>query len=86
MPRTRLRVERCAGEAEHLWKLHAAEHRFGALRPQGMAFFYGCMGMTAAQVIENVKLAQASGANDAIIAAPSYICAAEADIEPSYLR
>lgn len=56
------------------------------MRPSGMLFFYGCTGPSAEQVIENVKFAQASGADGAIIAAPPYICASEDDIEQFYLE
>jgi 4-hydroxy-tetrahydrodipicolinate synthase len=56
------------------------------MRPKGMAFFYGCSGMTTAQVIDNVKFAHANGADGAIIAAPPYVCASESDIEQFYLE
>jgi 4-hydroxy-tetrahydrodipicolinate synthase len=56
------------------------------LRPAGMKFFYGCTAATAAQVIENVRFAHAHGADGAIVAAPPYICASEADIEQFYLE
>ena len=56
------------------------------MRPKGMAFFYGCSGLTTSQVIDNVNLAHANGADGAIIAAPPYICASEADIEQFYLE
>jgi 4-hydroxy-tetrahydrodipicolinate synthase len=56
------------------------------MRPAGMAFFYGCTGPSAAQVIESVNFAQASGADGAIIAAPPYICASEDDIEQFYVE
>lgn len=56
------------------------------LRPAGMAFFYGCTGAHANQVIDNIRFAAANGADGAIIAAPPYICASEADIEQFYLE
>ena len=56
------------------------------MRPDGMAFFYGCSGAHADQVIDNVRFAAANGADGAIIAAPPYICASEADIEQFYLE
>lgn len=56
------------------------------MRPDGMAFFYGCSGAHAEQVIDNVRFAAANGADGAIIAAPPYICASEADIEAFYLE
>ena len=55
------------------------------MRTGGMAFFYGCTGPSTEQVIENVRFAAANGADGAIIAAPPYICASEADIEQFYL-
>lgn len=56
------------------------------MRPAGMKFFYGCTAATTEQVIENVRFAQANGADGAIIAAPPYICASESDIEQFYLE
>ena len=56
------------------------------MRPAGMAFFYGCTAATAEQVIDNVRHAQANGADGAIIAAPPYICGSEEDIEQFYLE
>lgn len=56
------------------------------MRPGGMSFFYGCTAPTAELVIENVRFAHANGADGAIIAAPPYICASEADIEQFYLE
>ncbi len=56
------------------------------MRPRGMAFLYGCTAATAEQVIENVRFAQANGADGAIVAAPPYVCASEADIEQFYLE
>lgn len=56
------------------------------MRPSGMAFFYGCTAASAEQVVENVRFAQANGADGAIIAAPPYICGAEDDIEQFYLE
>lgn len=56
------------------------------LRPAGMRFFYGCTGNATEQVIDNVRFAQANGADGAIIAAPPYVCAPEDDIERFYLE
>ncbi len=50
-----------------------------------MKLFYGCTGNNTDTTIENVKFAKASGADGAILAAPSYICAAESDIERFFL-
>jgi 4-hydroxy-tetrahydrodipicolinate synthase len=46
-----------------------------------MKFFYGCTGNNTATTIEYLRHAKANGADGAILAAPAYICAAEADIE-----
>ena len=56
------------------------------MRPEGIAFFYGCSGPSTEQVIENVRFAAANGADGAIIAPPPYICAPEADIEQFYIE
>lgn len=56
------------------------------MRPAGMAFFYGCTGATSGEVIERVAFAAANGADGAIIAAPPYLCAPEADIEAFFLE
>jgi 4-hydroxy-tetrahydrodipicolinate synthase len=56
------------------------------LKTGRMKFFYGCTGNTTDQVIENVRFAQANGADGAIIAAPPYLCAPERDIEDFYLE
>lgn len=56
------------------------------MRPDGIAFFYGCTGPSTQQVIENVRFAAANGADGAIIAPPPYICASEGDIEQFYLE
>lgn len=50
-----------------------------------MKLFYGCTGNNTETTIDNVKFAKASGADGAILAAPSYICAAESDIERFFL-
>jgi 4-hydroxy-tetrahydrodipicolinate synthase len=46
-----------------------------------MKFFYGCTGNNTETTIAHLRHAKANGADGAILAAPSYICAAEADIE-----
>jgi len=56
------------------------------MRPSGMKFFYGCTGPTAEQVIDSVRFAHQQGADGAVIAAPPYLCAPEADIERFYLE
>lgn len=50
-----------------------------------MLFFYGCTGSDTETTIENVKFARANGADGAILAAPAYICASEADAERFFL-
>jgi 4-hydroxy-tetrahydrodipicolinate synthase len=50
-----------------------------------MLFFYGCTGNNTDATIANVKFAQANGADGAILAAPAYICASEADGEQFFL-
>lgn len=51
-----------------------------------MEFWYGCTGPSTAQTIAYVKQAAAEGADGAIIAAPSYICAPEDDIVEYFLE
>ncbi len=50
------------------------------LKTGRMLFFYGCSGPTTEATIDYVRYAGAAGADGAIIAAPSYICATNADI------
>ncbi|MEM1065612.1 MAG: 4-hydroxy-tetrahydrodipicolinate synthase [Pseudomonadota bacterium] len=50
------------------------------MRPDGVQMFYGCSGNNTATAIEMVRYAEGEGADGAIIAAPSYICASNADI------
>jgi len=51
-----------------------------------MKFFYGCTANNTDATIATVKFAKANGADGAILAAPSYICASEADIERYFLE
>lgn len=51
-----------------------------------MQFFYGCTGNSTAATIEYLKFARGNGADGAILAAPAYICASEADIEAYFLE
>ena len=55
------------------------------LKSGGMLFFYGCTGASTEATIANVKFARANGADGAILAAPAYICASEADAEQFFL-
>jgi 4-hydroxy-tetrahydrodipicolinate synthase len=50
-----------------------------------MLFFYGCTGNNTDATIANVRFAQANGADGAILAAPAYVCASEADGEQFFL-
>jgi 4-hydroxy-tetrahydrodipicolinate synthase len=50
-----------------------------------MPIFYGCTGNNTAATIAAVRFARDNGADGAILAAPAYICAAEADIERFFL-
>ncbi len=51
-----------------------------------MLFFYGCTGNNTETTIASVRFARANGADGAILAAPAYICGAEADIEQFFLE
>src|SRR5215468_2399110 len=50
-----------------------------------MPIFFGCTGNNTEATIANVKFAKDNGADGAILAAPAYICAPEADIERFFL-
>lgn len=50
-----------------------------------MPIFFGCTGNNTETTIANVKFAKDNGADGAILAAPAYICAPEADIERYFL-
>lgn len=51
-----------------------------AMRRPGVAMWYGCTGGSTAATIDHVRYAEAEGADGAIIAAPAYICAPNADV------
>lgn len=51
-----------------------------------MPIFFGCTGNNTSQTIANVTFAKDNGADGAILAAPAYICAPEADIESFFLE
>ncbi len=55
-------------------------------RPGRLKLFYGCTGNNTATTIEFLQFAEAEGADGAILAAPAYICASEADIEAHFLK
>jgi 4-hydroxy-tetrahydrodipicolinate synthase len=51
-----------------------------------MPIFFGCTGNSTDATITNVRFAKDNGADGAILAAPAYICAPEADIERFFLE
>ena len=51
-----------------------------------MPLFFGCTGNNTEATIANVRFAKDNGADGAILAAPAYICAPEADIERFFLE
>lgn len=51
-----------------------------------MKLFYGCTGNNTDATIATVRFAKDNGADGAILAAPAYICAPEADIERYFLE
>jgi 4-hydroxy-tetrahydrodipicolinate synthase len=51
-----------------------------------MPIFFGCTGNNTEATIANVRFAKDNGADGAILAAPSYICAPESDIERFFLE
>ena len=50
------------------------------MRPDGVLMYYGCSGNNTETAIEMVRYAEAEGADGAIVAAPPYICASNAEI------
>jgi 4-hydroxy-tetrahydrodipicolinate synthase len=50
-----------------------------------MPIFFGCTGNNTEATIASVRFAKDNGADGAILAAPAYICAPEADIERFFL-
>ncbi|MFE0017309.1 4-hydroxy-tetrahydrodipicolinate synthase family protein [Mesorhizobium sp. NPDC059054] len=56
------------------------------MKTADMAIFYGCTGNNTDTTIANVRFARDNGADGAILAAPSYICAPESDIESFFLE
>lgn len=56
------------------------------MKPAGMPFFYGCTGNNTDSTIASLQFAKDNGADGAILAAPSYICAPEADLEYFFLE
>ena len=60
--------------------------RTAAMTRGEMKLFYGCTGNNTQATIENVRFAEANGADGAIVAAPSYVCGSEADIEAYFFE
>ena len=71
--------------------LLSAEERQAVIRETAkmktakMKLFYGCTANNTDSSIAMVKYARDNGADGAILAAPAYICASEADIERYFL-
>jgi 4-hydroxy-tetrahydrodipicolinate synthase len=55
------------------------------MKTDRMPIFFGCTGNNTDSTIASVKFARDNGADGAILAAPAYICAPEADIERFFL-
>src|SRR5579871_449891 len=55
------------------------------MKSANMPIFFGCTGNNTETTIANVRFAKDNGADGAILAAPAYICAPEADIERFFL-
>ena len=55
------------------------------MKTAAMPVFFGCTGNNTESTIANVRFAKDNGADGAILAAPAYICAPEADIEGFFL-
>jgi 4-hydroxy-tetrahydrodipicolinate synthase len=56
------------------------------MKTERMPLFFGCTGNNTEATIVNVRFARDNGADGAILAAPAYICAPEADIERFFLE
>src|SRR6202167_2800409 len=55
------------------------------MKSANMPLFFGCTGNNTDATIASVRFARENGADGAILAAPAYICAPEADIERFFL-
>lgn len=60
--------------------------RTAGMKSGEMKLFYGCTGGDTAATIDMLRFAKEEGADGAILAAPPYICASEADIEAYFLE
>jgi 4-hydroxy-tetrahydrodipicolinate synthase len=56
------------------------------MKTGGVKLFYGCTGNNTQTTMDYLRFARASGADGAILAAPSYICGSEADLEEYFLE
>ena len=56
------------------------------MRPNGMEVWFGCTGPNTEATIDYCRFAAEHGADGAIVAAPPYICASEADITDYFLE
>ena len=65
---------------------HEVVRRTLGFRSGRMKFYYGCTGPSTTATIGYLKQAEAEGADGAIIAAPPYICAGEADLDTAKRR
>jgi len=61
-------------------------HETVKFKSDGLRLYYGCSGNNTATTIDYLQYAEAEGADGAILAAPPYICASEADIEAHFLK
>lgn len=73
-------VSMLAPEERHAIVRETMKHR-----REGMPQWYGCTGPTTEATIAYVRQAAAEGADGAVIAAPAYICAPNADIVQFFL-
>ena len=60
--------------------------RTAKMKTGRMKFFYGCTGNNTETTRDYLRFAKDNGADGAILAAPAYICASEADIESYFLE
>jgi len=56
------------------------------MKTGAMDFFYGCTGNNTESTMANLRFARDNGADGAILAAPSYVCASETDAEAFFLE
>jgi len=56
------------------------------MKPAGLTLYFGCTGNNTQTTIDYLKFAEAEGADGAILAAPPYIAASEADIEAHFFK